>query len=254
MKQVYRLILICLSFVCLSFITIKKENGITKVTYKVKVNLEDYPKTYKGFSEKKIKALKYLYSKRSELDYTLIFDNTEGYFYLNNTPILESDIESKALNKIIKREKEKTCYYNRANNEVILSRMRGGERILVVDSLSKIKWDLTNESKKIGDFTCFKATIAKGKNLLAYDENLKIEAWYTPQIPIPFGPVQFEGLPGLILELKLGRNIYYASSVKYNQNDSIIKPTKGKKITRLEYSNNLNEFVKDLKRRVQTRN
>ncbi|MEO6684208.1 MAG: GLPGLI family protein [Ginsengibacter sp.] len=60
-------------------------------------------------------------------------------------------------------------------------------------------WELVNEFKTIDNYRCQKAVINSDK--------LKIEAWFTEQIPIPAGPYNISGLPGLILE-------YYNSITK----------------------------------------
>ncbi|WP_438712837.1 GLPGLI family protein [Aquimarina muelleri] len=56
----------------------------------------------------------------------------------------------------------------------------------------EIKWELINETKKIGKYNCYKA---KYKEIIA---------WYAPEIPLQFGPVGFGGLPGLIIHLEYG--------------------------------------------------
>ena len=62
---------------------------------------------------------------------------------------------------------------------------------LVTDELN-YKWNITNETKKINEFTCYKATTTfRGNNF---------EAWFTPDIPINAGPWKWYGLPGLIVE------------------------------------------------------
>ena len=55
------------------------------------------------------------------------------------------------------------------------------------------KWDLYQEKKRIGGFLCQKAmTKFRGRTYVA---------WFTNEIPVPFGPWKFQGLSGLILEV-----------------------------------------------------
>ncbi|MBF4464548.1 GLPGLI family protein [Flavobacterium sp. LC2016-12] len=71
------------------------------------------------------------------------------------------------------------------------------------------KWDLQNETKKIGRFTCNKAiTQFRGREYIA---------WYTNEIPLPYGPWKLQGLPGLILEAyDSSQEInYYFKSIEY---------------------------------------
>lgn len=65
------------------------------------------------------------------------------------------------------------------------------KKFLVTDELN-YSWKITNETKKIKDYTCYKATTTfRGNNF---------EVWFTPDIPINAGPWKWYGLPGLILE------------------------------------------------------
>jgi GLPGLI family protein len=62
----------------------------------------------------------------------------------------------------------------------------------VKEELPKIDWIITSDNQKIGNFVCTKATAEfRGRNYTA---------WFTTEIPLPFGPWKLHGLPGLILE------------------------------------------------------
>ncbi|WP_084696446.1 GLPGLI family protein [Maribacter thermophilus] len=75
-------------------------------------------------------------------------------------------------------------------------------------------WTLHNETKSIGGYTCYKAT---QHHVQYYTENeFTIEAWYTPEIPVPYGPSGFGGLPGLILQLERSHIIIVADKVTLN--------------------------------------
>lgn len=67
---------------------------------------------------------------------------------------------------------------------------------LITDSMPEMDWELIDgERKQIGNYDCHKARLLdfRGYSVIAY---------YTPEIPIPFGPWKFKGLPGLILEVQ----------------------------------------------------
>lgn len=87
----------------------------------------------------------------------------------------------------------------------------------VKSELDSISWDISsNESKLINNFLCYKATtkekIENSKGVFYND----IEAWFTPEIAISDGPLGFNGLPGLILELHRKEVVYGAVSIQIN--------------------------------------
>lgn len=93
-------------------------------------------------------------------------------------------------------------------------------------------WELKNETKTIGKYTCYKATTNfRGRNYTA---------WYAPDIPLPYGPWKLQGLPGLILEAydNTEEIYYYFKSIEYPTANktavSFIKSDNGKPIKWLD--------------------
>ena len=70
------------------------------------------------------------------------------------------------------------------------------ELFLVKDSLRKINWKITTETREIAGYQCRRA------NALIMD-SVYVVAFYTDQIPVSGGPESFGGLPGMILGLAL---------------------------------------------------
>jgi GLPGLI family protein len=145
-----------------------------------------------------------------------------------------------------------------------------GKEFLIKDTLTNFKWKMTSETKKIGNYTCFKATTERpasksdfrnlrmssteaksdkkdGKDKSKTSSNIlgnmdlpktiAIEAWYTPEIPINQGPEGYWGLPGLILEVTAGKTIILSSKVAMNIKDKVeIKAsTAGEVVTQSKY-------------------
>jgi GLPGLI family protein len=91
------------------------------------------------------------------------------------------------------------------------------------------EWVLKNDSKKIGEFQCNLATLKfRGRDYLV---------WYTPDIPTPFGPWKFYGLPGLIVKIETSDNSisFDLTKLNYNNTDRIQKPVNGEEITFEDY-------------------
>ncbi|WP_090026116.1 GLPGLI family protein [Chryseobacterium oleae] len=67
-------------------------------------------------------------------------------------------------------------------------------------------WKLIDELKIINTISCKKAEITyKGRNWIA---------WYSTDIPIPYGPYKFSGLPGLIIKIADDKGEYDFELVK----------------------------------------
>ena len=66
---------------------------------------------------------------------------------------------------------------------------------MLLEKPDSIDWIINyQEQKKIKEFTCVKAS--------GTFEGREYDVWFTPDIPVPFGPYKLCGLPGLILEAK----------------------------------------------------
>lgn len=149
-------------------------------------------------------------------------------------------------------------YKNVKTKEQIQNQDFYGKKFLVKDDLLQIKWTLSGESKKIGNYDCKKATAQVAKADLEWysfswdslrqeqsqdsskvetPEMIEVTAWYSPQIPVRHGPSEFWGLPGLILEVSSGNTTMLCSKIVLNPDEEIeIKaPNKGKEITKMAY-------------------
>jgi len=139
-----------------------------------------------------------------------------------------------------------------------------GKIFLIRDSLSKPDWKLTNETKGIGNYTCYKAIWEQESRKITYVNNKRqetdemevrtITAWYTPEIPINNGPDSYWGLPGLILEVnENGERLMLCSKIVLNPKESIIiaEPKKGKKVNKKEFEKIAEKKAEEMMKRFQ---
>ena len=91
-----------------------------------------------------------------------------------------------------KDNQEKLIYKNNFDNPVLLT------------LTEEVKWEITNESKQIGKHDAVKATTTRNRG----NAIEKIEAWFAPKLNYSYGPLGYNGLPGLILEMKNERIVY----------------------------------------------
>ncbi len=103
-------------------------------------------------------------------------------------------------------------------------------------------WKLTNEKKKIQNYTCMAAKLISEKDTVI--------AWFTPQIPIAVGPSEYYGLPGLVLAVERNREtIFLATSIELvlPDKDVLIKPDLGKKVSQKELDKIVAEKIEEFK-------
>lgn len=75
---------------------------------------------------------------------------------------------------------------------------------LVLTLNEDVKWEVYEETKLIGKYKAIKATATRKMGNFVDT----IEAWFTPELPYSFGPIGYNGLSGLILEMKRGKVVY----------------------------------------------
>ncbi|HEU4472468.1 MAG TPA: GLPGLI family protein [Flavisolibacter sp.] len=115
------------------------------------------------------------------------------------------------------------------------------ETFLVQDSLLKIKWKLTNDTRMIAGYECRKA-------IGLFNDSITLFAFYTDEIMVSSGPESVTGLPGMVLGLGMPRihTTWFATKVEFNDIDmkKVVPATKGKKVTREAMIESLDKVLK----------
>lgn len=179
-------------------------------------------------------------------------------------------------------------YKNVADQQLLKEEEFFGKQFLIKDSLPKLEWVMSSETKQIGKYTCFKATAVKETDALDFGnmrrrnrdadqkkenaqdstkttkvseeielpKEITITAWYTPQIPVNQGPGDYWGLPGLILEVQAGRTTMLCSKIVLNPEEKkeLKKPSKGKEISQLEYNETVKKKMEEMRENFGGRN
>ena len=142
-----------------------------------------------------------------------------------------------------------------------------GKVFLIKDNLVAYDWELTGETKNIGNYTCYKAKFEREEEdiqINMIDGEVKEEkvtkkrtlvAWYTPDVPISNGPRDYGGLPGLILEVNDGDLTIVCSEIVLNPKEvkEIKEPIKGKIVARKKFEDIAKEKTKEMMDRYKTR-
>lgn len=92
-------------------------------------------------------------------------------------------------------------------------------------------WEITNETKLIDKYLCYKATnVYKVVNDVK-TFNHPVTVWFCPSLPYKYGPNGYGNLPGLILELHVRNSTYGATLISNSRkNDISINQIKNIKI------------------------
>jgi GLPGLI family protein len=203
-------------------------------------------------SEAQKKQIKENLKNRLQKTYVLTFNKQEATFKENE----KLDAISGATDSWGKNFSPGFNYKNIKTNSLVQKQEFYGKQFLVKDELQEIKWVMGSETKTIGNYTCFKATAeiptkelnwynfswGEIRNTENSDENqetqsTQVEAWYSPQIPVSLGPAEFWGLPGLILEVRVGNTVMLCTEIIMNPDEKIKieAPSKGKEVAKMEY-------------------
>lgn len=181
------------------------------INYQVIPHLGDLSKADKSIQDILIKENE----EAKKLNFTLNFLKTESYFFVNDMMF-----EGKSIKTLVLLVGGKLSFYqNKATQESreFLDTRRVGK--VIVDRKMFYEWTLTNESKIIDGYKCYKATSPYFNNETGKkveNTNLVITAWYCPQIPVGFGPLGYGELPGLILELEKKAATFTATKINLN--------------------------------------
>ena len=237
-----KLTFILLLSACFSF----SQNFQGKAYYMSKISVDksfmDNPRTaqYRGYMEKMLK-------QNTEKKYILEFNSTES-MYKEQTK-LDVDDGRSGYNWMAQYVGDNIGkLYKNINDKVSINETEFmGRFFLLTDSLSDQRWKMTGESKKIGKYTCYKATYEKEieestfsfgnweQNLNNQKKKMRkvnVVAWFTPEIPIATGPSWYGGLPGLILEINDDKSTVLCTKIVMNptEKSKIKRPKKGKVI------------------------
>jgi len=170
---------------------------------------------------------------------TLTFDNDKTLF----TPIEpENNNSFTFMGDIPMGSQRNTIYTDLSAGTSINHKGFFDETYLLKDSLRKIKWKITDETREVAGYTCRRA------NALILD-SIYVVAFYTNEIHVSGGPESFTGLPGMILEVALPHDNVIWRATKVNDltiaPNTIVPPKKGKAMTKKQFMDVFNSMLKN---------
>ena len=203
--------------------------------------------------------------KQMEQNYVLSFNQTESTWKkeesLGGGPATAS--AGGAVFMVATSGEGSTLYKDAAGNYLQEQEMMGKE-YLIKDKAEPFEWELSGETKKVGNYTAQKASFTKIVDSRQFStgmtemENVKdtiqVTVWFSPEIPVSHGPEYYFGLPGLILEVQNQGRTLICEKIELNPSaDPVIieRPSKGKEMTQAEFRVVQEEGMKQMMNRYQ---
>ncbi len=263
MKNLKHKLIMIIGLLVAGVITLSAQNFEGKATYQSARKMDGFGFKGEGMSPEMEEQLKKQMAKQFQREYELVFNLSESVWKeaesLGGGPATASSggmvIQMSTVGGGL-------TYKNTAENLFMQESDVFGKPFLVKDDLEPLEWEITQESKKIGNYTAYKAIYTNVRESMSMsfnsdeDQNemktvmdtIKLEAWYTPEIPVSQGPTRYWGLPGLIMEINDGSMSYVCTKVVLNPEEGvkIKRPSKGKEVTREELRAITEEKTKEM--------
>ncbi|MFV0571038.1 MAG: GLPGLI family protein [Xanthomarina gelatinilytica] len=226
------LLLLCFFEISISY----AQNKTSIITYRGEIN-QKYIDSFLGALEKKEEVpmdikqrVAKAYLDATPDEFVLNIKNNESYYCL--IPALESDevYNVGSLASMIP-------FYTNTTGKIIEMNPYLGHI-----SHKPLKWELTGETKTLGKYMCYQAIATERLySRKGFYYNRQVIAWFAPEIPLNFGPSNYSGLPGLILEVQRDKFTLTATIINLNPDNEvkIIKPKENSKIITEEESHAL---------------
>lgn len=199
--------------------------------------------------------------------YELLFGNNQSLWQFLPDATNEGDPNTISTGNMVIRFAgggSDVSYYNFEKGTVVSHREIADKGYIVSDSIRKLEWKLSDETKTILTYTARKATaqriesrarISMENGVMKREtvpDTLTVVAWFTTDIPVSAGPGIYQGqLPGAILELdeNKGQTVFKAIEVSPKVSLNKIKePKDGKKITAAEFEKEREKIMEEMRK------
>ena len=220
--------------------------------------------TSSGFDNEMQKTIQEQLRKQFQREYKLVFNANESV-YKEEENLDKPQAPSTSGFQIQISGNTDILYKNTKEKNYVRQSELLGKQFLIKDELTPPEWKLEKETKNIGQYTCFKATLTEeieersfsSVNGEGEEEVNMVErvttAWYTLDIPVNHGPDDFWGLPGLILEINDGKSAMMCTQVVLNPKEKVVikAPDNGKEVDQETYDKIADEKSKEMMERMQ---
>ena len=180
----------------------------------------------KNFGEEMLKKMRKMvdrnYQIASEFDFILKFNTTQSIYYWNES-MPDETIDKFTYEGAADLGGGKSIYYRDVKKKLFFVQEVVFGSYKRIKLPYKPKWQITKETDTILGYPVIKAIDGE------------TTVWFTPEIPVPFGPIRYGGLPGLILKFQYRNRVIVAEKIKlYKKPITIKMPDKGEFTTESE--------------------
>ena len=217
-----------------------------EIIYKVVKN-ENYQPQDRGIGFNNFREE--LNSIAENIRFRLVFNGQKSKFVLDkNLTIDREDFKTRTAIFILRGKSE--FFTDLSGMYLIEQKEFAGDLFKIQSSFKDLNWNLVNESKKIGQYSCYKATsyrLSTSKD--GTRKKVPIVVWYAPEISTRFGPFEAVGLPGLVLEYNLAQFRFVAENIVFGEiktsEDELAATKKGTLITVEDFNNYVKRLSKE---------
>lgn len=177
---------------------------------------------------------------------TVLYFNTEASLYKNAenaNDAMNVEQEAEGGGQIIMHmaPPENIMYCDLTNKILTQQRDFMQRKFLIESPIDGSGWKLTGKQKMVLNYPCMEA--------IRVDSIDTVSAWYTPVIPLSTGPLDYVGLPGMVMEVHVNNDMEVITATAVSKEvdaSQIKKPKDGKKVTQEEYDKIVEEKLKEM--------
>jgi GLPGLI family protein len=177
---------------------------------------------------------------KATISYVLETDAQRSLYYMTGRKL---DIKERDRMEVVNHDNKPFVSKNYSNKSMVSNQPIFSNMEIVEEKLPAQRWTIMDERKEIASFSCRKATtVFKGRNYTA---------WYSEEFSALGGPWKFDGLPGMILEVRSDDGKLEIIATKVEKLDGQVKDVFYNRKNVLSWSEYAKKFRETIDRKLR---